>query len=50
MIPITRAITGREALRKLNFQVEWHEYGMGHQVCPQEITDIATWLNRIYKD
>ena len=50
MIPITRAITGRESLRKLNFQVEWHEYGMGHQVCPQEIADIATWLNRIYKD
>lgn len=50
MIPITRAITGREALRKLNFQVEWHEYGMGHQVCPQEIADIATWLNRVYKD
>jgi phospholipase/carboxylesterase len=48
MIPIARAITGREALRRLNYQVEWHEYGMGHQVCPQEINDIAAWLNRIY--
>lgn len=50
MIPIARAITGREALRRLNYQVEWHEYGMGHQVCPQEINDIAAWLNRIYGD
>ena len=48
MIPITRAITSREALIGLNYQVEWHEYGMGHQVSPQEINDIAHWLNSIY--
>ena len=48
MIPIARAITARETLLGLNYQVEWHEYGMGHQVCPQEINDIALWLNRIY--
>lgn len=49
MIPITRAITSREALLALNYQVEWHEYAMGHQVCPQEIADIAQWLNSIYR-
>jgi len=48
MIPITRAITSREALRALNYQVQWHEYGMGHQVCPEEINDISAWLNAIY--
>ena len=48
MIPITRAITSREALTALNYQVEWREYGMGHQVCPEEIHDIAAWLNRIF--
>ncbi len=48
MIPIARAVTSREALTALNYQVEWHEYGMGHQVCPEEIEDIAGWLNRIY--
>ena len=48
MIPITRAITSREALRALNYQVEWQEYAMGHQVCPQEIADIAQWLNKLY--
>ncbi|MEM7100713.1 MAG: carboxylesterase [Pseudomonadota bacterium] len=48
MIPITRAITSREALIGLNYKLEWHEYAMGHQVCPQEINDIAQWLNQIY--
>lgn len=49
MIPIARAVTSREALLQLNYQVEWHEYGMGHQVCPEEINDIAAWLNRVYR-
>ena len=44
MIPIARAVTSREALTGLGYRVEWHEYGMGHEVCPQEIADIATWL------
>ena len=49
MIPITRAITAREALLGLSYRGEWHEYAMGHQVCPQEIADIAQWLNQIYR-
>jgi phospholipase/carboxylesterase len=45
MIPITRAITSRETLRALNYDVEWHEYRMGHSVCPQEVADIARWMS-----
>ena len=45
MIPITRAITGREALLALNYQVRWHEYQMGHQVCIEELRDISAWLS-----
>ena len=45
MIPIARAVTSREALAVLGCEVEWREYGMGHEVCPQEITDIGRWLN-----
>ena len=48
MIPIARAITSREALIGLNYRVEWHEYAMGHQVCPEEIADIGNWLNGLY--
>jgi len=46
MIPITRAITGREALLALNYKIEWHEYQMGHQVCVEELRDISTWLQQ----
>jgi phospholipase/carboxylesterase len=48
MIPITRAITSREALMRQGYRVEWHEYRMGHQVCPEQIRDIALWLNDRY--
>jgi len=44
MIPITRAITGREALLALNYRVEWQEYQMGHQVCIEELSHISAWL------
>ena len=50
MIPITRAITSREALLDHDYQVEWHEYAMGHQVCPQELSEIGRWLNKIYSN
>ena len=45
MIPMARAITSRDALTALGYDVEWREYGMGHQVSPQEIADIGEWLN-----
>lgn len=45
MIPMARAITSRDALTALGYDVEWREYGMGHQVSPQEIADIGAWLN-----
>ena len=48
MIPITRAITSRVALSDLNYNVEWHQYGMGHQVCAEEIEDISRFLNRAF--
>ena len=44
MIPMARAITSRDALTALGYNVEWREYGMGHQVSPQEIADIGAWL------
>jgi phospholipase/carboxylesterase len=50
MIPIARAVTAREALRALGYDVQWREYAMGHQLCPQEIADIAGWLNDRFRD
>lgn len=48
MIPMHRAITSRTALTNLGYQVDWREYGMGHQVCPQEIADIGQWLGGLF--
>ncbi len=36
-----------EALRQQGFAVEWHAYPMAHSVCPEEIADISTWLQRL---
>lgn len=44
MIPVARAVTAREALAALNYRVEWRQYDMGHQVCHEELLDIARWL------
>ncbi len=33
-----------EQLRELKYSVAWHSYDMGHEVCAQEIQDIADFL------
>jgi len=47
MIPMVRAQHSRDALQALGYPVEWREYPMPHSVCPQEIADIAQFLQRI---
>ncbi|MQT57002.1 alpha/beta hydrolase [Pseudomonas sp. FSL R10-0399] len=36
--------TAYEHLKRLGVTVTWQEYPMGHEVLPQEIHDIGTWL------
>lgn len=47
MLPIAGAATARSVLTGLNYQVEWHQYTMGHEVCREEIADIEAFLNRV---
>jgi phospholipase/carboxylesterase len=47
MIGIDRAALSRDALAALGYKIEWHEYPMPHSVCPEEIGDIAEFLQRI---
>ena len=47
VIPLQRAAISRDQLRKLGYQVEWHEYPMPHAVCPEEIADVGAWLGRV---
>src|ERR1043166_2708186 len=46
VIPVARARAARDTLLGLGYEVEWHEYPMAHSLCPQEIEDIAAWLQR----
>ena len=34
----------RDQLRDWGYHVDWHSYPMAHQVCPQEIADLADFL------
>jgi len=44
VIPPALAAASRDALLELGYAVEWHEYGMQHSVCGEELGDIGTWL------
>ena len=48
--PVVIPALGEAACRQLQaagYAVEWHAYSMPHSVCPQEVTDIASWLRRV---
>jgi phospholipase/carboxylesterase len=47
IIPIQRAQASRDALQKLGYPVEWHDYPMPHSLCGEEVRDISAWLSRI---
>ena len=47
VVVLERAVASRDALKEMGYAVEWHEYLMEHSVCPQEIKDMQTWLQRI---
>jgi phospholipase/carboxylesterase len=32
-------------LRSLGYDVQWHEYPMGHSVCMEEIAELNRWLH-----
>ena len=46
MIPLARAQSSRAALETLGYKVEWHSYPMPHSVCPEEIGDMAEFLQK----
>ncbi len=47
LIPVARAHRSRDLLLELGFRVAWHEYGMPHSVCAEEIQDLAFWLQEM---
>ena len=47
VILLQRAVDSRDALIKMGYPVEWHEYNMPHTVALEEIDDIGSWFRRI---
>lgn len=48
MIPIMQAATSRENLIRLGYDVRWFDYPMAHQVCMEEIAEIADFFLEIF--
>jgi phospholipase/carboxylesterase len=46
MIGVDRA-DSPPAPRGLGYAPEFHEYPMGHAVCPEEVEDISAWLGKV---
>ncbi|CDH46782.1 MAG: alpha/beta fold hydrolase [Candidatus Competibacteraceae bacterium] len=47
VIPMRYGQMSVQRLESLGYPSEWHDYGMGHEVCLEEIRDIAGWLARV---
>jgi phospholipase/carboxylesterase len=47
VVEFRRGLEAKQLLEAGGYPVEWHAYTMPHSVCPQEITDIATWLRKV---
>lgn len=50
MIPVMRAATARENLIRLGYDVRWFDYPMGHQVCLEEVEQIAQFLQEVLQN
>lgn len=44
VVPQVLGERSRDALRALGQPVDWHSYPMAHQVCPQEVADLAAFF------
>lgn len=45
VVPQVLGERSRDGLREWGYSVDWHSYPMAHQVCPQEIADLAAFLD-----
>ena len=49
VIPVALAKLSRARLETHGYKIEWHEYGMPHSVCAEEIDAIGAFLTRVLK-
>ena len=49
VIALDRATASRDALTKLGYSVQWHEYPMEHSVCMEEVQALNAWLVQVLR-
>lgn len=47
VLPVAMGFESRDVLKAAGYVVEWHQYPMAHAVCPEEISDIRSYLLRV---
>ena len=47
VVALERAQASHQKLSSLGYQVQWHTYPMQHSVCPDEISDMSEFLNKV---
>jgi phospholipase/carboxylesterase len=47
VVPAVLGKASCDFLQNLDYAVEWRSYPMEHQVCMEEIVDIAAWMQRV---
>jgi phospholipase/carboxylesterase len=47
VVAFERGTSARDALSALGYAVQWHEYGMQHSVCAEEVADLNRWLLKV---
>ncbi len=44
LVPHARGMASKAELERLGYQPQWHSYPMGHELCMEEIADIAGFI------
>ena len=47
VVPFSLGEHARRTIESLGYAVQWHSYPMEHNVCPEEIGHIGTWINTV---
>ena len=49
IVPITLALQSFQHLNAHGYPVEFKEYAMAHQVCPEQIADLSRYFTEVYR-
>ena len=47
VLPMALGKAAFASLQGAGYEVQWHEYPMGHEVCLEEIRQISAWLQSV---